>query len=443
VSAFASVISPYSYGAAIELGNRLWSKKVLPVGDIEYRGRMLHFTPAYIRGLADAFHKRAYDQVSFQLADSANSHTNDPERHRGTIVDMKAQADGLYVTLQPTPRGEQILAENPYLGVSARIVEQFQRGDGAFFPAAIQHVLGTLDPRVPGLGAWEPVDMANGGDSSVTIDLSNYSFAGEPAPAYASASPLDGLSDAELDQFLDAVTEAEEEAGTMYDDPAYASAAQEFDASFSAAQAATQAREDARAAAMVEDTMNPARRDEDRMQRLISRAGQGVYSDQMADFAAESAAVELAVTTGRGPCSVPDEFGRCSGRYHSTDCSHQMSVDWAFSNPPASTGENALANFQASVELASLGAGRPVWGDQDDPDQPDHYVPQETIELAHSLADEWGLLHTSTSTPPMQMPAAPVTVYDALLEDAGLGGPAGQPQSWAGISELARSLGLK
>ena len=74
-----------------------------------------------------------------------------------------------------------MLRENPFLGVSARIVEQYQRTDGTYYPAAVQHVLGTLDPRIPGLGAWKPVDMANGG-SAITIDLSNYRFAGEPEP---------------------------------------------------------------------------------------------------------------------------------------------------------------------------------------------------------------------------------------------------------------------
>ena len=48
-------------------------------------------------------------------------------------------------------------------------------------------------------------------------------------------------------------------------------------------------REDASAAAMVEDTLHPARRDEDRMARIIARAGQGVYSGRQADFAAEQA----------------------------------------------------------------------------------------------------------------------------------------------------------
>ena len=60
---------------------------------------------------------------------------------------MKAEADGLYITLEPTERGEAVLRENPYLGCSARIVEQYKRSDGAYFPAAVQHTLGTLGTR--------------------------------------------------------------------------------------------------------------------------------------------------------------------------------------------------------------------------------------------------------------------------------------------------------
>ena len=33
--------------------------------------------------------------------------------------------------------------------MSARIVEDYARSDGKFFTAAVQHVLGTLDPRIP------------------------------------------------------------------------------------------------------------------------------------------------------------------------------------------------------------------------------------------------------------------------------------------------------
>lgn len=177
MSGLATLLTPWERGGAIELGNKVWRKRVLPVGDIQYNGRMLHFTKQYNDGLAVAFKDQAYDQVSFQLADAANTHTNDPERHRGTVVDMRSEPDGLWMYLQPTERGEQVLKENPYLGVSARIVEQYQRSDGKFYPAAVQHVLGTLDPRIPGLGAWQTIEAAN--TPALIIDLTSASYAGQ------------------------------------------------------------------------------------------------------------------------------------------------------------------------------------------------------------------------------------------------------------------------
>jgi len=184
----AAVLTPFTTADAVELGNRLWRKRVLPVGDVEYKGRLLHFTKDYLGQLVSAFTSRAYDQVPFQLADAANSHTNDPERTRGEIKSMDLEDDGLYITAELTEDGERVLTANPRLGVSARIVEDYARSDGQRYPAAIQHVLGTLDPRIPGLGAWEAIEAATPVPDEV-IDLSASTFAGEAAPA-ASPAPL-------------------------------------------------------------------------------------------------------------------------------------------------------------------------------------------------------------------------------------------------------------
>ena len=441
MSAFASVISPYSYSAAIELGNHRWQKKILPVGDLEYQGRQLHFTPSYIRGLADAFHQRAYDQVSFQLADAANTHTNDPERHRGTIVDMKAQPDGLYVILEPTERGERILTENPYLGVSARIVEQFQRGDGAFFPAAVQHVLGTLDPRIPGLGAWEPVSLSGGGDPALTIDLSNLSFAGEPAPVLAPAATL---NDAELADLLQAVAEVDAEAAHRGYQPG-ADAFSEFDAAFTARAQAEQDRQDAISAAILEDTLHPATRMEDKLARAMSRAAAGVYDGQQMAFASEQSAVELAMATGHAPCGVPDEWGRCSARYHSLlGCSHNQNVDWLAikDGPPRSTYQASLSNFAESIEMSapmSVGYG-------DDDDEP-CLIPSTTVQLAHELAVDWGLFGDAPAgTPtfdPLRAPSMPVSMYDTLHDQVTFADSLPQPQAgYPGIAEIRERMGI-
>ncbi|MGH3300583.1 MAG: hypothetical protein ACRDOK_02675 [Streptosporangiaceae bacterium] len=172
-----AVLTPFTGKPAIQTGTRSWRKLLLPVGEIRYKGKVLKFTRDYLSRLADAFRQGAYDQVPFQAAPDDNSHSNDIERFRGEITDMAVDNDGLWVTLNPTERGEAILRDNPKLGVSARIVEDYDRADGKFFPAAIQHVLGTLDPRIPGMGAWAAVEAANQPD--VIIDLSGAEFAGE------------------------------------------------------------------------------------------------------------------------------------------------------------------------------------------------------------------------------------------------------------------------
>lgn len=175
------VLTPFTDAEAVELGNRLWRRQILPVGDINYKGRVLKFTKDYLGKLVRSFKDGAYPQVPFQLADAQNTHTNDPERFRGEITDMEVRDDGLWVTAELSERGDALLRENPKLGVSARIVEAYDRADGKFFPAAVQHVLGTLDPRVSWMGGqWEAIEAAiPEPDPDLVLDLSNESFTGQ------------------------------------------------------------------------------------------------------------------------------------------------------------------------------------------------------------------------------------------------------------------------
>jgi hypothetical protein len=64
--------------------------------------------------------------------------------------------------------------------------------------------------------------------------------------------------------------------------------------------------------------MRPARRAEDKVARIMSRAADGLYDGQQMAFSSGQSAVELAMATGRGICGVPDEWGRCAARFHST-----------------------------------------------------------------------------------------------------------------------------
>jgi hypothetical protein len=174
-----AVLTPFTADPARQAGGK-WRKKLLPIGEINYKGRVLKFTRDYLAGLVKSFGERAYDQVPFQLADQTNTHTNDPERTRGQVTAMSLEPDGLWIEMDPTAAGNQVLATNPGLGVSARIVEGYDRSDGKFFPRAIQHVLGTLDPRIPGLGGWAAVEAAN--DAEVTYDLSGERFTTRKEP---------------------------------------------------------------------------------------------------------------------------------------------------------------------------------------------------------------------------------------------------------------------
>src|SRR6516165_10535034 len=130
--------------------------------------------------------------------------------------------------------------------------------------------------------------------------------------------------------------------------------------------------------------MFPLKRQEDLIARAMHRAADGVYDGQQLSFAAETSAVELAVTTGRGTCGVPDEFGRCSARYHDLECSHGLNADWLASGPNPQTYENSLRNWANSINLA--GTPTAIYDDPDDIDGPAAVIPQSTIELAHELA---------------------------------------------------------
>lgn len=171
-----AILTPQSRGDARPAGGRIWRKRLLPVGAISYKGRRIDFTRDYNDGLAAAFRAGSHNQVPFQLAGDENKHTNAVERFGGQVLAMDSGPDGLWITLEATEDSDKILRTNPGLGVSARIVEEYERAtDGKQFPAAVQHVLGTLDPRLTGLGPWQSVSLSNDGIDMI-IDLSDSSY---------------------------------------------------------------------------------------------------------------------------------------------------------------------------------------------------------------------------------------------------------------------------
>ena len=191
--------------------------------------------------------------------------------------------------------------------------------------------------------------------------------------------------------------------------------------------------------------MRPAGRDEDRMARIISRAQDGVYSGQQADFASEAAAVEITLANGgQARAVLPMSTADAAAATTAPTVPTRYGVDWLASGPPRSTGEAALANFTASgLELANPGS---YYGDPDDDDQPWQPVPQHTVELAHQLAADWGLgadaggLGEATwfTRTRCGSPASPVSVADAVYEGMGYELPSQEQPSYPGIAQLTQ-----
>lgn len=196
-------LTPTEEGGAIELSRTLFRKKILPMGTINYKGRRIDFDKQYLTDLAQSFHENAYDQVPFMLADKDNAHTMDPERFRGECKGVEVADDGLYGTFELSADAADMVKANPKLGVSARIVEQYDRADGKSFPRAMQHVLGTLDPRLPGLGAWTEVALSGYDSQDDVLDLTAAEFEGEETVAKTDdAETIDGLSTEEYEALL-------------------------------------------------------------------------------------------------------------------------------------------------------------------------------------------------------------------------------------------------
>lgn len=213
-----TMLTPVDRGDARPSGaSRLWRKQLLPVGTIDYKGRKIEFSREYLAGIVKAFAEKAYDQVPFQLAPQGNEHTNDPERFRGEIRSLELTGEGLDLILAATEDGDRVLRENPALGVSARISEDYQRSDGRFFPAAIQHVLGTLDPRIPGMRPWEAVEAAN--EPGEVIDLTDAEYVSDAPEQPAQQPPADPGTPATEEPRMALTADQEARLGKLLDLP--------------------------------------------------------------------------------------------------------------------------------------------------------------------------------------------------------------------------------
>ena len=171
------ILSPIDLGATAKVGGRLYRKQLLPVGSINYKGRRIDFTRDKLAAMADAFRAGAFDSVPLVMADVDNRHTMDPRATAGEMVDLELTADGLDGVFRASEEAAKLLDSYPKVGISARILENYERADGKSFPAAIQHALITSDPRITGMRPWEAVNLSGEVQVDSVLDLTAESFA--------------------------------------------------------------------------------------------------------------------------------------------------------------------------------------------------------------------------------------------------------------------------
>lgn len=163
---------PVCVELATKLGPKLFRKTVLKTGVINYMGQQINFDTDMLQQYVTNFNAGAKDQVPFVLVDASNRHVDLPERYRGEIKGLEVSKDGerLEAVLEMTGSGAKLIEDNPNLGVSIRAVDRLERPDGLTFGPTIEHVAGTLDPKINGLGPWIPVELSN--PTANVIDLS-------------------------------------------------------------------------------------------------------------------------------------------------------------------------------------------------------------------------------------------------------------------------------
>jgi hypothetical protein len=193
---------PVDPSDAVELSTTLWRKQILPKGAIRYKGQTLTFDDKFFAELSRAFKGNALGQVPFVFADKDNAHTMDPERLRGEVKGLIETPTGLDALLELSEEAAKVVRDSGgKLGVSCKIDQNRETTDGSTVPLALVHVMGTMDPKVVGMGAWQEVKLSNDGATSVTIDLTTSPFV-DVEPPVQHDDTLDEASEEEIESAL-------------------------------------------------------------------------------------------------------------------------------------------------------------------------------------------------------------------------------------------------
>lgn len=218
----SALLTPFDFSNATKVGRTRFRKQILPMRTINYKGQSITFDRPFLQELVRNFKARAYDQVPFILADGRNAHNENPENFRGSVADLVLTEDGLDAVLDLSKEGAALVAANPELGVSARIMQGLAKSDGRRFGKVLRHVLATMDPRVTGMRPWQAVDLSMD-DGIEVVDLTAETYGKESnmpksklrvgsvnKQTKTATLDLSALSDDEFEALLDLGEDTEE-----------------------------------------------------------------------------------------------------------------------------------------------------------------------------------------------------------------------------------------
>jgi len=172
-----TILTPLDFSAPVKAGRRRFWKQILPVTEIDYKGHKINFDEPFHKDLELSFAEGAYDQVPLVFADANNAHNEDPRNFGGELLDVQYRGPekGTWGLIEADSDAAKAIKKNPRLGVSARIVQDIEKG-GRSFKRAIRHVLLTMNPRVSGMEPWQAVDLSDEAAGIEVVDLTAATF---------------------------------------------------------------------------------------------------------------------------------------------------------------------------------------------------------------------------------------------------------------------------
>lgn len=129
-------------------GVSIWSKHVLPLGEVRQPHVTFQFTPDHIAQAAESFAQHALDIVPFQI-----SATDNLLYRAGVVIGAEVMDDGLDVIIAVDRFWHSLLTANPP-GVSVRLSQGYRSDDGRVFPVALVLVAAVPHSPFSSLRPW-------------------------------------------------------------------------------------------------------------------------------------------------------------------------------------------------------------------------------------------------------------------------------------------------